>query len=144
MLNREEQIRRINYLTSEMDSFYHQASLKLGISDSISRVVYTIYDSGMDCLLSDIYKKTGISRQTINSAIRILERSNILYLERHVGRTKRVKVTEKGRDYIQKTAARIYQAEIRAFDSWTDEEINRYIDFMEKYADCFRQQVEGM
>lgn len=73
---RRTQIHRINYLTSEMESFYHQASLKLGVSDSVSMVLYTIYDTGESCLLSDIYKKTGISKQTINSAIRTLEASD--------------------------------------------------------------------
>lgn len=33
-------------LTSEMEALYHQASLKLGITDSISIVLYTIYDEG--------------------------------------------------------------------------------------------------
>lgn len=140
--NHSTEIHRINYLTSEMESFYHQASLKLGISDSVSMVLYTIYDEGEVCLLSDIYKKTGISKQTINSAIRTLEASDILYLEQHTGRAKKVVLTEKGKKFIQKTAAKIYQAEIQAFDTWSEEEIATYIRLMEKYADCFRQQIE--
>ena len=127
-----------------MDSFYHQASLKLGISDSISIVLYAIYDAGQDCLLSDIYKKTGISKQTINSAIRSLEARDILYLEQHIGRSKKILLTEKGKEFIEKTAARIYQAEMQAFDTWTDEEIDTYIQLMEKYAHCFRQQIERL
>ena len=128
----------------EMESFYHQASLKLGISDSVSIVLYTLYDAGTDCLLSDIYKKTGISKQTVNSAIRTLESSGIVYLEPYMGRSKKVILTEKGKEYIQKTAAKIYQAEIQAFDTWSDDEISMYIKLMEKYANCFRQQVEMM
>lgn len=142
--NRQQEIHRINYLVSEMDSFYHQASLKLGISDSISIVLYAIYDAGQDCLLSDIYKKTGISKQTINSAIRSLEARDILYLEQHIGRSKKILLTEKGKEFIEKTAARIYQAEMQAFDTWTDEEIDTYIRLMEKYAHCFRQQMEQL
>ena len=74
-------IRKINYLISEMDALYHLASLKMGISDSVSIVLYTIYDSGNGCLLSDVYKKSGISKQTVNSAVRKLETEEILYLE---------------------------------------------------------------
>lgn len=73
MKQREEFIHRINYLTSEMDAVYHRASLKLGISDSVSLILYTIYDAGGSCLLSEIYKKSGISKQTVNSALRGLE-----------------------------------------------------------------------
>lgn len=141
---RRNEIHRINYLISEMESFYHHASLKLGISDSVSMILYTIYDIGENCLLSEIYKKTGISKQTINSAIRSLEASDILYLSSHTGRAKKVVLTEKGREYIQKTAARIYLAEMQAFDTWSDEEVSTYIRLMEKYADCFRRQVENL
>ena len=49
-----------------------------------------------------------------------------------------------GKEYIQKTAAKIYLAEIQAFDTWSDDEISMYIKLMEKYANCFRQQVEMM
>lgn len=135
------EIHRINYLTSEMESLYHQASLKLGITDSVSIVLYTIYDAGDGCLLSDVYKKSGIRKQTVNSAIRSLEADQILYLQQHTGRAKKILLTNKGRDFVQKTVARLYEAEAKAFDSWQEEEISMYVQLMEKYADCLRQQI---
>lgn len=138
------EIRRINYLTTELESLYHQSSLKLGITDSISVVLYSIYDAGGECLLSDIYKNSGISKQTVNSAIRGLEADGILYLEQHNGRSKKIMLTDKGKDYVQKTIARLCQAEADAFDSWTEDEVSTYIRLMEKYADCFRQQIENL
>lgn len=138
------EIKRINYLSNELEALYHQSSLKFGITDSVSIVLYTIYDSGNECLLTDIYKESGISKQTINSAIRALEADGILYLEQHNGRAKKVILTDKGRDYVQKTAARLYQAEMDAFDTWTDEEVSTYIRLMEKYVDCFRQRIEKL
>ncbi len=86
---RLNEIHRINYLTSEMDSIYHQASLRLGISDSVSIILYTIQDKGESCLLSDVYKSSGVSRQTVNSAIRRLEADGVLYLEPYAGRAKK-------------------------------------------------------
>ena len=139
-----EEIHRINYLTTEMESLYHLASLKLNISDSVSIVLYSIYDAGGSCLLSDVYKNSGISKQTVNSAIRRLEKEEILYLEQHRGRSKRIILSEKGKSYVKHTAARLYQAEMDAFESWTEEEIHTYINLMEKYADCFRLQVEKL
>ena len=138
------EIHRINYLTTEMQALYHQSSLKLGISDSVSIVLYSIYDAGEECLLSDIYKNSGISKQTVNSAIRSLEEDGILYLEQYNGRAKKIVLTEKGREYVQKTAARLFRAEADAFDSWTEEEVETYLRLMEKYADGFRQQIENL
>ena len=142
--NHSEAVRRINRLTNELDSLYHQASLKMGISDSVSIIMYTVYEDGTECLLSDIYKKSGISKQTVNSAIRSLEADGILYLEQHTGRSKKVVLTDKGVAFAHKTAARLFQAEMEAFDNWTDEEVDTYIRLMEKYTENIRQQVEIM
>lgn len=46
---------------------------------------------GNERLLSDIYKKSGISKQTVNSAIRSLEADGILYLEQYNGRAKKLR-----------------------------------------------------
>lgn len=139
-----EKLHRINYLGAEMEALYHQASLRLGISDSAMRALYTVYDNGGTCLLSDIYKQSGISKQTVNSAIRKLESDEILYLEQETGRGKRVHLTDKGKDYVEKNVARLYAAEIEIFASWSEEEIDSYIRFMEKYNELFRSQLERM
>ena len=137
-------VRKINYLSCELESLYHQSSLKLGISDSVSIILYTVYDAGDSCLLSEIYKKSGISKQTVNSAIRGLEADNILYLEKHTGRAKRVVLTDKGKEFAKNTVGKLYEAEIGAFGTWTGEEISTYIRLMEKYSHCFRKQIEKM
>ena len=36
------------------------------------------------------------------------------------------------------------QAEMDAFDSWSEEEIDSYIRLLEKYLDCFRVQIEKL
>lgn len=135
---------RINYLNEELNALYHQVSLKLGLTDSASIVLYAIYDNGGDCLLSDIYKQSGISKQTVNSAIRNLEKKHIIYLEQHSGRTKKVLLTDIGKEYAQKTIARLFDAEAAAFASWTEEEINAHIGYMEKYIRSFQEQVEKL
>lgn len=144
MKNGYENLKRINCLGNEMDRLYHQAALKLGVSDSVLCVLYVIHEKGDSCPLSDICAGSGISKQTINSALRNLEREGILYLEPDKGRSKRVRLTEKGRDFTARTAARLYEAECRAFDQWTEQELAQYLFLMEKYNNSFRVQVENM
>lgn len=137
-------IHRINYLNAELQALYHHASLKLGLTDSASIVLYTIYDNGGDCLLSDIYKQSGVSKQTVNSAIRNLEKKHMIYLEQYSGRAKKVVLTDEGKEYVKKTVARLFDAEAAAFVSWTEEEINAHIGFLEKYIESFREQIEKL
>lgn len=102
------------------------------------------FDEGDECLLTDIYKKSGISKQTVNSALRTLEKDGIVYLEKIDGRTKKVVLTEKGKMFVKNTVARLYQAEARAFDDWTDEEIRDYLERSEKYIRRFVEEIDKL
>ena len=71
-------IKRFNYLNNEIESAYHDAALKLELSDSAMIILYTVCNNGENCPLSDIYHLSGISKQTINSAVRKLEKDEII------------------------------------------------------------------
>ena len=74
------------YLAGEINALYHEAAVKMGLSDSVQNILYVLCDQGSRCSQSEIGRLTGISRQTINSAIRKLERNGIVYLEQGRGR----------------------------------------------------------
>lgn len=137
-------IHRINCLISDIDAAYHQAAVKSGVSDSTSFIFYMLYINNGSCLLNDIYKLSGISKQTINSAIRKLEKENIIYLGNFNGKAKRVCATENGKQYIYEVSEKLYQAEINTFGEWTGEEIEHFISSLEKYNELFRKQIENL
>lgn len=136
-----EKLHRISNLASEMDSLYHQASLRLGVADSTMRVLYTILSNGESCSLSDVYKLSGVNKQTINSALRKMEGEELLYLEKESGRSKRIVLTEKGKQYMEETAGCLLEMELRAFSAWTPEEIDLYIRLMEQDVDGMKAEV---
>lgn len=142
--NYSEMMYRMNCLASDLDSLYHQAAQKIGVSDSVMFVLYSLYENQGRILLNDIRKITGISKQTLNSAIRKLENEEIIYLEQKSGRAKTVCLTEKGKEYVDHTVARLFTAECNVFTGWTTEEIRQYLYFMEKFNNDFRQQIEKM
>lgn len=139
-----KKIHQINFLMAEIDGIYHQAALKLQVSDSVMCVLYAIYDNGDNCLLSQVYKQSGTSKQTVNSALRKLENMGIIYLEIYKGKSKKICLTKEGIDYVEKTAARLYMAENHAFASWKQEEIDMYISLMKKYKATLQKQVEEL
>lgn len=139
-----ERIRAINGLIYETDSLYHQVSVKMGMSDSAMCILYMVYENEDLCLLSYIYKKSGISKQTINSSIRKLEKEDILYLEQYKGRSKQIKITDKGKKLIENTVAKLYKAENEVYETFTEEEMSIYLKLMKKYTEEFRRQVEKL
>lgn len=142
--NGKEQVRRLNCLTNDMDMLYHQAARKLGVSDSVLCVLYVLYEKGSGCLLADICQESGLHKQTINSALRQLEKEAVLYLAQDKGNAKRVFLTEKGQARISQTAARLYEAECRVFAQWTEEEADTYVRLMKKYICSLEAQITGM
>lgn len=109
-----EQLQYYNLLTSEIDEAYHNASLKLGLSDSAMMILYALCSRENPCPLLEIAKLTGISRQTIHSAIKKLEAQGILTLESPGGRRKLVRLTEEGMELAEKTAGRLIKIEMRS------------------------------
>lgn len=136
------EMKRFNLLISEIDAAYHDAALKLGLSDSAMLILYTICSYDGECLLGDI--TSGASKQTVNSALRKLEGEGIVYLESVDGRKKKVYLTQKGRQFAKDTVLKVIGAENEIFASWTDEEKRIYIDLTQRYLAVFKKKVKEM
>ena len=133
MTNIRSEIRRINYILGDIDRLYHEAALKLGISDSALTVLYTLVIEGR-CGISTVCRLTGMSKQTLNSALRKLEKDGIITLEAVDGRTKEIKLTPNGNRLAENTAARVAEAETRA----------EYLRLTEKYLHDLEKEVEKL
>lgn len=65
-----KEMRRLNGLLSETEAAYHEAAVRLGLSDSAMQILYLLADREGSCPLRDVSAQTGISKQTVHSAIR--------------------------------------------------------------------------
>ena len=127
-----ESARKYAYLSAEITSLYHEAAVKIGVSDTVLDILYVLCEQEGQCLQSDIFRLTGISRQTINSAIRKLERD---------GRNTLVCLTEKGRDFSAQKVRPLFQIENKIWSEWTVDEQERYLLFTQKYRDSFKKYL---
>lgn len=133
-----ESARKYAYLSAEITSLYHEAAVKIGVSDTVLDILYVLCEQEGQCLQSDIFRLTGISRQTINSAIRKLERDGLAYLKQGEGRNTLVCLTEKGRDFSAQKVRPLFQIENKIWSEWTVDEQERYLLFTQKYRDSFK------
>lgn len=136
------QMKHFNLLLSEIDAAYHDAALRLGLSDSAMLILYTICWCDGECLLSNI--TSGASKQTINSALRKLEADNIVCLEAFEGRKKKVRLTEEGNQFVKDTVFRLIEVENAIFNIWSDEEKNTYIELTRRYLTDFRERIKEL
>ena len=136
-------MKRFNHLTGEISAVYHAASWKLGLADSVSQILYTLSECGDSCLLTDVCRLTGLSKQTVNSAIRNLERDGIVRLEPVNAKSKRVSLTREGALFAEKTVGKIIRAENEIFDSWKSEEISTYLALTERFLNALAEKTEA-
>ena len=132
---------RLNYLMSGINEVYHDAAVKLGVSDSAMEILYTLCVAGDRCPLSDVARLSGSSRQTIHSAARRLERDGVVRLEAKNGRDKLVCLTEEGRALTEKTAQKVIAIENEIFDGWEREEREQYLRLLQKYLNDLKGRV---
>lgn len=137
-------LHQINLLSTEIDALYHQAALKLGLSDSAMFVLYQLYAANGCCLLQTLSKCSGIGKQTIHSALQKLTDAGLVSLEKGVGRCKTVHLTCEGTQFAEHTIARLFAAEANAFSLWKEEEILLYLQLTEKFKNTFRAQLETL
>ena len=134
-----------NAIESLIGCAYHEAALKMQLADSELCILYTLHTHGPGCLQSTLYKETGLTKTTVNSAIKKLEKGGTLYLTPGPGRNTRVYLTESGARLARDTAGRLMELENRIYASWTPEEqalflrLNR--DFAEKLAALVREEL---
>ena len=139
-----EEMKRFNYLANEIDGAYHEAAVKLGLSDSAMLILYTICENGEECLLHDIICSSGVSKQTINSSLRKLEGEGIVFLKASGDKRKTVCLTEKGRALVKTAVLPIIEIENEIFASWTEPERRLYIELTQRYLNSFREKIRKL
>ena len=120
-----KELKRFNHLMGEIDGLYHDAAVALGMPDSAMGVLYTVCVKGERCPLRDICRQSGMSKQTVNSALRKLEGEGMIYLEPSGPRSKDVCLTPAGRELAGRTAVPLMEVEDEIFSAWGAEEIGR-------------------
>lgn len=136
-----EKVRKINCILSETGGLYHKLNVALGISDSVSDILYQIYANDGCYEVSNICSDLGMPKQTVSSAMRNLEKEGILSLETYSGKSKRAALTERGKQFCKDTIAHIFHIENAVFEEFTDSEMEALISLHEKYNKVISKNI---
>lgn len=133
-------LRRYNHLLQETDAVYHEMAQSWGLPDSVMGVLYTLCDAGGRCSLREVCRLGGMSKQTVNSALRRMEREGLIYLEA-AGRGKDVCLTEAGDQLARRTALRVIQAENQVFAAWDPTDVEQYLTLTRRFLEDLGQRA---
>lgn len=133
-----------NRIYKEFNDIYHEAALKMGLSNSAFDIFYAIYELGDGCLQRDICQATFIPKQTVNSSIRNLEKEGYLILEHGKGRNMHIYLTESGKELLKDYLFPIIEAENNAFQGMEHEERQQLLTLLARYGAALRSGFEKL
>lgn len=139
-----KELKEFNLIFKEMDDLYHDIALKLGLSDSAFIILYTICTIGDGCLQKDICNTAYISKQTVNSSIKNLERSGILSLKAGKGRDMHIHLTPVGKKVLEEKIIPVIQMENQVFAELSPKERQLLLELTKKYMIQLRDKSKKL
>lgn len=137
----EPDLVEFNRLCKEIDELYHSIAQGSNLSDSAFTIFYTIYELGNGCLQKDICNMAFVSKQTINSSIRNLEKAGYIRLESGKGRDKHLFLTMAGEQLVEEKIMPVMDAENCVFAEMTKEERTALLQLTERYLVQLRTKI---
>lgn len=128
-----------NDIFKEESKIYQDIARDLGLSECSFWILYALRTDGAEMTQSEICAFTYQPKQTVNSALKKLEREG--YLTLHQGtdrRSKRIALTTSGQALCVRTVDRVIDLEQTAFAALTDEERRTFLKLFRKYADLLK------
>ena len=140
-----EYIREYNRLLKACDTVYHNAAVRIGLSDCAFWILYTLQESGRSYTQSEIGETTSMPKQTVNSALKKLEKEGYVSLRRADGRMgKVIHLTEKGMIFAAENLKPVMDAEVRVCAAIPAEEKNMLLDILQHIVGTLNEEMNGV
>ena len=133
-----------NQLYKEIDEIYHIYAKKCNLSDSALWLFYSLYESSEPLTQTALCAAWHYPPQTLNSALKTLERQELISLEPAPGnqKNKQVVLTEKGKSVVRQIISPLVSAERQSFHQLEEGEKKVLLSLTRKYVEVLRSNVQ--
>lgn len=138
----KDELREYLILYQRLDAVYHDFALLAGVSDSVVGIFYIIDLLGSGLRQSDLYSLAGMSRQTVNSALKKMSADGLITVKKGEGRGTNVFLTAKGRASMKRVVEPLRTAENRVFNSLTPRERREVTRLINILAGGMKESLE--
>ena len=142
--NRNRQyILAYNQLLKECDTIYHDAAVRAGLSDCAFWILHAHQEADHPLTQSEIGDNASLPRQTVNSALKKLEKDGYLTLAKINGKMgKSIHLTQAGEEFIQTHISPIAAAEERVCAQFTQQEQEAFLSTFRTLVDRLKAEIE--
>lgn len=136
-----EKVQQLNGMLCEMDSIYQTLLSAKNISDGEFVVLNAILSLGEGCLQKDIAENSYMSKKTINSTIKKLEKEGYIKLKAGKYPNMHIYLTKRGLDHIKNNVMPIVDVENHVLNSMPEMDFDRLVSGYSKYITSFKEHV---
>lgn len=142
-MNTLSYLKTYNKIYKEMDIVYHNYAKSCGLSDMAYWILYSIAESDDYFTQRDFCNDWFFAPQTVNSALKDLEKKDIIFLEAVPGnkKNKLIKPTENGKKFIESVIIPLIKTECDSFETLSKEECELMLSTTKKYISILRDKV---
>lgn len=134
------EMREFDRLFRKIDQCYHNISVRMGLSDTTGQILYAMIELGDGCLQTEIAKWYSCSKQTVSSAVKVMERKGLLWLEPGKGRDMHLHLTNSGQELVERTIYPMIDMENSVFSAMTPEESREFLRMIRQYVGIFEEK----
>ncbi|MCD7872363.1 MAG: winged helix-turn-helix transcriptional regulator [Clostridiales bacterium] len=134
-----------NKIIKENDELYHEAAKKFGLPDCAFWIIYSLRDCDSYLTQSEVCNIIYQPKQTVNSALKKLEREGYIEFESaSTRRSKYIRLTPLGIAFSRKTIDRVIALEQKALSGLSEAEQNAFMELFRKYTDLFKSSMHNL
>lgn len=141
------QITLYNQLIKEMDDLYRVYAKNCNLSETAFWILYCIREREKEAFTQrEICDYWFYTPQTVNSALKNMTEEGLLILraEEDNRKNKRIYLTEKGKETVERIVVPLMDAERRALAAIGEQEAEILLKTMKKHTEFFREEIEEL
>ena len=103
-------------------------------------IFYTLWELGGHCQQKDICEATFIPKQTVHSAILLLEKEGLIQLTPGKGRAIDISLTKAGEEKVHSLMTPVFQLENTSFEAMTREDTETILTLNRCYLEILKEE----
>ena len=134
----------LNHVLKEADDLYRSATRRLGVPECTLWVLYSLRAWPGPITQTQLCQLIHQPKQTINSALKQLEREGQIRLSRGPGRKKYLQLTEAGQELAGRAIRPALEVERQAFLGLPEEERASLLALEQRYLTLLRREANKL
>ncbi|MBE5040151.1 MarR family winged helix-turn-helix transcriptional regulator [Ructibacterium gallinarum] len=132
-----------NSIYKENDQLYHHLARHFGLSDCAFWILYILRETEKIYTQKEICNLLFLSKQTVNSALKKLEKNGYIVLSSNENnkKNKQILLTQTGEKLMQNTIDPILKIEEKAFARFSEKECNLFLNMYHQYLEFLKEEA---